>query len=167
MHHRHVGRTAALALVLGMAAAPMLAAQARRTGAERETATVKVALKAPGGAVTADGPGTCTHAGTASIYGVMSEMWMVRQQSGQNSTQLTMWRPRDGKEAMFSLSLSGARDVSISTVRGGTVTGTGTVRFDAKGKGGVFTVDAKGKSGDTVSGTIECSAFSAAVAEGG
>ena len=89
------------------------------------------------------------------------------EQGEGGSTQLTLWRPADGKEDMFSLSVNGSRNISVSTVRGGTVTGSGTVKFQAKDKGGTFTIDAKTKTGETVTGTIECSTFTAAIAEGG
>ena len=111
--------------------------------------------------------GTCTHADKASIYNVMARMWTVQQQGEGGSTHLTLWRPADGREDMFSLSVNGSRNISVSTVRGGTVSGSGTVKFQSKDKGGIFTIDAKGKAGEPVTGTIECSAFTMAVAEGG
>ena len=157
-----------LAFTLGAPAPPARGEQARRpAGSAAADVTVKVALKAGGQTLTSSGPGRCTHADKASIYNVMSQMWTVRQQGDGGSTQLTLWRPADGKEEMFSLSVNGSRDISVSTVRGGTVTGSGTVKFQAKEKGGTFTIDAKAKSGEAITGTIECSAFTAAVAEGG
>jgi hypothetical protein len=155
-------------VAFSLSAATVYGAQARRPAGESAAApTVKVSLSAGGQTVTSTGAGRCTHAGTAAIYGVMSEMWMVNHQAEGRSTQLTLWRPMDGKEEMFSLSVSGAKDVSISTVRGGTVTGSGTVKFQAKDKGGTFAINAKAKTGEAITGTIECSAFSPAVAEGG
>ena len=167
MKHSNVRRGAVLALSLSVPVGLAHAAQARRAGAQTNASTVTVALKAAGQPANGTGPGTCTHAPKASIYGVVSEMWTVRHAAGQDSTQLTVWRPLDGKDPMFSLSLSGGRNIAISTVRGGTVTGSGTVKFEPKEKGGTFTVDAKARDGQAVSGTIQCSAFTPAVAEGG
>ena len=163
-------RTGVLVAVAVGAAAMAQAGQVRRQGGSSTAmVTVKVALNAAGQSLSSSGSGTCTHADKASIYNVPSEMWTVRQQGegAGGSTQLTLWRPADGSEEMFSLSISGAKDISISTVRGGTVTGSGTARFQAKDKGGTFTINAKTKNGDAVNGTIECSAFTPAVAEGG
>jgi hypothetical protein len=168
MNHVQILKNTVLALSLTAATGTVHGAQARRPAGESAAgATVKVSLTAAGQSLTSSGAGRCTHADKAAIYGVMSEMWTVRQQADGRSTQLTVWRPMDGKEEMFSLSLSGAKELSVSTVRGGTVTGSGTVKFQARDKGGTFTINAKAKTGETVSGTIECSAFSAAVAEGG
>ena len=143
------------------------AEQARRPAGGAASATVKVALKAAGEAVEASGSGTCTHAPKAAIYGTLSEMWMVRQQGESRSVQLTLWKPADGKDSMFSLSVNGRKSLDVSTVRGGTVSGSGAVTFKPSGGGGTFTVDAKTRSGEAITGTIECSAFAAAVAEGG
>lgn len=167
MNHVRIFKNTVLALSLSAATGTVHGAQARRPAESAPGATVKVSLTAAGQSLASSGPGRCTHADKASIYGVMSEMWTVRQQADGRSTQLTLWRPMDGKEEMFSLSLSGAKELSVSTVRGGTVTGSGTVKFRAKDKGGTFTINAKAKTGEAVTGTIECSAFSAAVAEGG
>ena len=163
----HKGLRNVMLVVMAASAAAIVDAEQVRRGAQADTVTVQISLKAGGQSVSASGPGKCTHAPQASIYGVMSEMWSVRHQDGDKATQLTLWRPKDGKDAMFSLSLNGGPTIDISTVRGGTVTGSGTVKLQPNGKGGRFTIDAKSKSGEAVTGTIECPAFTAAVAEGG
>jgi len=68
---------------------------------------------------------------------------------------------------MFSLRVNDKSDVNITTVRGGQVSGSGTVKFSPSGKGGTFPVAAKGKAGEPVTGTFKCEAFTAAIAEGG
>jgi hypothetical protein len=141
--------------------------QTRRQGASVPDVSVTVSLKVNEQFMRSSGPGTCTHAPRASIYNVPSEMWTVRQEAETRSTQLTLWRPADGKDEMFSFSLSGGKTINISTVRGGTISGSGTVKLKPGGKGGTFTIDAKTRSGEAVAGTIECSAFTPAVAEGG
>ena len=57
--------------------------------------------------------------GSLTVGSAARQGWTVRQERDKGSTQLTLWRPTDGKEEMFSLSISGPRAVSIATVRGG------------------------------------------------
>jgi hypothetical protein len=157
--------SAVSALVVLLTASSLDARQARRSG----PAQVPVEVNVKGGAetFTTKGDGSCTHAPKASIYNVASEMWMVRHQDGERSVQLTLWKPADGSNAMFSVSLNGARSTTISTVRGGQPSGSGTVTMKPAAKGGTFTIDAKTKEGAAVTGTITCGAFTPAIAEGG
>jgi hypothetical protein len=167
VNHNRLRNGAVVAMALCVATALVRGEQVRRQTPQAENVTVKISLKAGGQSLTSSGPGTCTHAPQAAIYNVPSQMWTVRQQQGEGSTQLTLWRPADGKEEMFNLSLNGGKNINVSTVRGGTISGSGTVKLQPNGKGGTFTIDAKAKSGEAVTGTIECSAFTAAIAEGG
>lgn len=154
-----------LVVALSLATALIHADQVRRQGPA--TVTLDVALKAGGETVAAKGAGSCTHAPKASIYGVMAEMWMVRHSADDKSVQLTFWKPTDGSAPMFSVSVNAAKTTSISTVRGGKVTGSGSVTMTPAGKGGTFTIDAKTQAGQAITGTIKCDSFTAAVAEGG
>jgi hypothetical protein len=143
-------------------------AQVRRPpGQGREPVPVTVSLKIGGGSYSSSTAGSCTHAPTASIYGVLSEMWSVRQQDEGRSVALTMWRSKKDGEETFNLSVNDKKSVRINTVRGGQGSGTGTIKLQPSGKGGTFTVDGKTDAGEAVSGTISCAAFTAAVAEGG
>ena len=114
-------------------------------------------------------PGRCTHAPTASIYSILSEMWSVQQSSEGRSLALTLWRPKNGTGDMVTLSVSGGKSLhQINTVRGGGATsGTGKVTLDKSGAGGTFTIDGKTQEGIAVSGTIKCDAFAPHIAEGG
>ena len=141
--------------------------QVRRQSGTAALVPMEVALKVGSGAYEAKGQGACTHARQASIYNVLSEMWTVRHEADGRSFQLTLWKPKDGSAEMFSLSINGKPQATVSTVRGGQVSGGGTVKFAPSAKGGAFTVDAKDKSGATITGTIKCEAFTAAIAEGG
>ena len=155
------------AIVLTLSAA-FLQAQARRPpGQGREPVPVTVALKIGGASYSSSTAGSCTHAPTASIYGVLSEMWSVRQEDEGRSVSLTMWRSKKDGEDTFNLSVNDKKSVQINTVRGGQGSGTGTIKLQPSGKGGTFTVEGKTKAGEAVSGTISCAAFTAAVAEGG
>jgi hypothetical protein len=116
----------------------------------------------------AKGQGSCTHAPKASIYGVLAEMWSVRQRGdARSSVDLTFWKPSDGSASMFSLSVNHTKSASVSTVKGGQVSGSGTVTLSTAAKGGTFTVAAKTRAGEAVTGTIKCAAFTPAIAEGG
>jgi len=135
--------------------------------AKRPTVPVEVSLKVGQATYSARAAGECTHAPRASIYDIASQQWSARHEEDGRSVQLTFWKPANGSAEMFSLSVSGKPNVSISTVRGGQMSGSGTVKFQPAGKGGTFTVDAKGKAGEPVVGTFKCDAFTPAIAEGG
>jgi hypothetical protein len=94
-------------------------------------------------------------------------MWTVSQNIEGRSAQLTLWRAKKDATETFSLSVNDKKSVTVSTVRGGQVTGSGTVKLQPSGKGGTFTIDAKTASGESVTGTIVCPAFTPAIAEGG
>src|SRR5215204_3896878 len=95
------------------------AAQRRVRGAEKPTLDVTIALKAGADAYQFKGQARCTHAPVAAIYNVVSEQWTVQQADDQRSLTLTLWKPKDGAPAMFSLSLSsGNRSRSVNTVKG-------------------------------------------------
>ena len=157
---------ATLALTVLFAHALVASDQVRRRSGPA-LVPMEVALKAGADAFNAKGEGACTHAPTASIYNVLSEMRSVRHEDGNRSVQLTLWKPADGSAQMFTLSVNGAKSLTISTVRGGEISGSGTVTFAPSGKGGTFTIAAKSKTGETVSGTVRCDAFTPAQAEGG
>ncbi|MDQ3486417.1 MAG: hypothetical protein M3468_01635, partial [Acidobacteriota bacterium] len=133
----------------------------------RATVPLEVSLKVGQGTYAAKGQGTCTYARQAAIYDIRSQQWTARHEEDARSVQLTVWKPVDGSAEMFSLLVNDQSDVNITTVRGGQVSGSGTVKFEPSGKGGTFTVVAKGKAGEPVTGTFKCEAFTAAIAEGG
>jgi hypothetical protein len=129
---------------------------------------VQVSLSVGGKRFDSSAPGTCTHAPVASIYQVMAQLWTARQSTDAGSVNLSLWRPTDGSGDMVSLSLNmGRANSNVSTVRGGTVAGSGKVSLAPSGKGGVFSIDAKAADGAVISGTIKCEAFAPHIAEGG
>jgi hypothetical protein len=129
---------------------------------------IEVSLKVGGASYVTKALGSCTHAPKASIYDVPAQLWSVQQASGERPVRLTLWKPSDGSSSMFSLSVNDPmRSISISTVRGGEVTGSGTVTLAAVAKGGTFTVDARAKTGESIAGTITCAAFTPHAADGG
>ena len=160
-----------LATASAIALAPIIALAATPQGQAAQN--VDISLKAGSGTYIAKGQGSCTHAPRASIYGVLSQMWMVRHQEQGRSFQMTFWKPADGSEPMFSLSLNGKPQASVSTVRDRASAGaaqksdSGTASLASSGPGGTFTINAKTANGQAISGTITCNTFGPAVAEGG
>jgi hypothetical protein len=146
-----------------------LDAQRRVPGQAQTKQAVNASLKVGGNAYESREPGRCTHAPTASIYSIVSEMWSVQQSAEGRSLALTLWRPKDRSGDMVTLSVSsGKSSHQINTVRGGGATsGMGKVTFEKSGGGGAFTIDAKTVDGVAISGTIKCEAFAPHTAEGG
>ncbi len=72
---------------------------------------------------------------------------------------------------MFSLSVAtGGKSYRVNTVKvggGSAVLGSGKVTFTASGAGGTFMINATAANGAAITGTIKCSAFTAAEAVGG
>ena len=165
MSHRSSFTLLTAAVAITFATARMQAGQIRRQGPAQ--VQLEVSLKVGSEAYDAKGQGACTYAPKASIYGVAAEMWSVRQEGDGRSVQLTFWKPSDASASMFSLSVNGAKTTTISTVRGGQVSGSGSVILAPAAKGGTFTVTAKSKTGEAITGTIKCDAFTPAIAEGG
>jgi hypothetical protein len=143
------------------------AGQIRRQTPGPQTVAVTVALKVGNESYSSTAQGACTHAPKASIYNVVAQKWTVIQEADGRSVQLTLWRPANGTDDMLSLSVGGRQNLLVSTVRGGEIAGSGTVKLQPSEKGGAFTVNAKAKSGETIAGTIQCAAFTPAIAEGG
>jgi hypothetical protein len=139
-------------------------AAGQRTTASK-TVPISVDLKVGNEQLQGSGNGTCTHAPQASIYDIRSQMWSAAYQTDKGqSVQLTLWRPIDKSGDMFNLSANAA---TVSTVRKGTPSGSGTVTFEPAGKGGTFRLNAKAANGSAISGSIKCDAFLPHVAEGG
>jgi hypothetical protein len=143
--------------------------QRRPAGQAAAKQGIQASLKVGGQTYESNEPGRCTHAPTASIYQVVSQLWSVQQSSQGRSLTLTFWKPKDGSAEMVNLSVrNGDASHGVNTVRGGGATsGTGKVTFDKSGDGGTFTVEAKTKAGTVITGRITCDAFAPHTAEGG
>ncbi len=161
-----------LGFVVAMTIASAAAARRRIEPAMPADTKVGVAitLQVAGQPYRFEGKAECLHASLASIYGVVSEVWSVRQSDGQKSITLTLWRPRSKSGDMFSLSVAtGGKSYLVSTVSAGEskVQGSGKATFMSSGAGGTFTINATAANGAVITGTIKCSAFAALIAEGG
>jgi hypothetical protein len=147
-----------------------MADQIRRRPAEAEKAatSMQVSLMAGGQRYESSAAGQCTHAPTASIYGVVSELWTAQQSDNGKSLSLSLWQPKDGSKPMVSLTVSsGKSQHRVSTIKGADIVGSAKTQFEAAGKGGTFTVYAKSAEGADIMGTIKCDAFAPHIAEGG
>ncbi len=118
-----------------------------------------------------EGKAACRHAPVASIYNVIAEMWTVQQSDGHRSMTLTLWRPKNKSGDMFSLGVAiGAKSYLVNTVRlsaASAVQGSGKVTLTKSGTGGTFIIKATAANGAAITGTIQCNAFTHAMAEGG
>lgn len=132
---------------------------------------VSIALKVEGQTYAFNGKGECTYAPVAYIFGTEAQQWKVEGNNDQGSASLTLWRLAAGSVDMFSFYVTtGSKSHVVNTVKtsgGGKVDGSGRVTFTAAGSGGTFTIDAETAKGETIAGTMKCSAFSAVVDEGG
>jgi hypothetical protein len=162
-------------IVLSFAVALMMtspaSAQRRTPPARPAEVGVAIRLVVAGQRYQFEGKAACQHAPIASIYGVRAEMWGVQQSDGQRSITLTLWRPKNTSGDMFSLSVAtGAKSYVVNTVTASgesAVQGSGKVTFTTSGAGGTFMINAKAPNGAAITGTIQCSAFTHAMAEGG
>jgi len=142
-------------------------AQVRRAQPEQAQVKITIDLKIGSEPLQSAGSGSCTHAPQAAIYNVRSQLRSVRYSADGRAVQLTLWDPIDGADDMFSLSTTAGTTRTISTVRGGSVVGSGKVTFEPAGKGGTFRVAAAAADGTAIAGTIKCDAFTPHIAEGG
>ncbi len=158
-------------VALTLMTTPALSAQRRMPPAMPAEVDVAITLQVAGQRYHFKGKAACQHAPVASIYNVMAKMWTVQQSDGQRSITLTLWRPKSKSGDMFSLSVgTGAKSYLVNTVRlsgASAVQGSGKVTLTTSGAGGTFTINATAANSAAISGTIQCSAFTDAVAEGG
>ena len=138
---------------------------------EETKVDVSISLKVAGQPYNFSGKAHCTHAPLASIYDTNAQQWRVEHNEGQRSLSLTFWRPAAGSGDMFTLHCRiGGKSYVVTTVKtsgGGAIQGSGKVTFTPAKPGGTFTIEATTANGSAITGTIKCSAFSAAVEEAG
>jgi hypothetical protein len=149
-------------VVLAALATFAIYAQDRPPAAKPAPTIVQVRLMVGSRAFETSGPGECTHTDDGSIYAVPAAIWSVQQSAETGRLTVTLFRPKRGGEMFTLVVWIGDRTHKASTVKtvdGGTVTGSGTVRFAATSAGGTFAVDATADTGARIIGTIACSAF--------
>ena len=143
--------------------------QRRVPGQDKPTVAIETLLQAGGSRIASSAAGRCEHAPLGSIYNVPSEMWRVEQNSdAAGSVTLTLWAPKDGSARMFTLAVSGGNaSHTVQVIKDRPAQGSGSVTLEPAAKGGTFRIDAKSAKGAAIAGTIKCSAFTPAIAEGG
>ncbi len=160
-----------LNIAVALTLTSVASAQRRTAPARPGEAGVAITLQVAGQPYHFEGKAACQQAPEASIYNIMARMWSVQQSSGQRSITLTLWRPRNMSADMFSLSVAtGAKSYLVNTVRAvgaSAVQGSGKVTLTTSGAGGTFQIKATAANGAAITGTIQCSAFGQATAEGG
>jgi hypothetical protein len=143
-------------------------AQRRPAGQAQAKQAMQVSLTVGGQAYQSSEPGKCTHAPTAAIDRIVSQMWSIQQSADGRSVALTVWRPKDGSADMVTLSVTtGKASHRVNTSRGSDTAGSGKVTFEKSGDGGIFTLVAKTNDGTVITGRIKCDALAPHLAEGG
>jgi hypothetical protein len=132
---------------------------------------MQISLQVGGTPYAFTGPGSCRSAARASIYDVQAAMWTVEQDADGKSLTLTVWHPSSGAADMLSLAITtGGKSHRVDTVKvgqRGDVQGSGTVKLDTSGQGGLFTINAVTKDGTKISGTVKCDRFTSQEAVAG
>jgi hypothetical protein len=145
----------------------------RRAAPSNESAGVpmQISLQVGGTPYIFTGSGSCRSTPRASIYDVPAAMWTVEQNAEGKSLTLTVWHPSSGAADMLSLAVTATgKSHRVDTVRvgqRGDVQGSGTVKLDTSGQGGVFAINAVTKDGAKISGTIKCDWFTSEEAVAG
>ena len=160
-----ISMRAALAQV-GMIAA---ATGALSSPARAQAMPVKMTVTVAGKTQELGGTGQCGHEPQASIYGTRAALWLIEYHNGTSRISLSYWRPKaTGAEDQFQLSVTrGSASHVISTVKGGSPTGSGHSTFRPTAMGGRFEVSGKAGDGAPLQVTIECARFGGITAEGG
>ena len=82
--------------------------------------TLSISARLDGKTYQAAGRGNCRHAPTASIYDVPAALWTVEYAGSRDASirqlNLTLWRPKNGTEAQFSISWTQAPPLIEYTV---------------------------------------------------
>jgi len=134
------------------------------------TVSTVMTLKAGDKVYNFNGQGTCTHAPIAAIYGLRAERWTAERTGDAPGATLAVWRPASGSDLVSIAFTIGDTRYAMSTIKvgaNGTTEGSGTIAFARNGAGGTFTVNGTAGNGAKISGTVTCSGFTPAIAEGG
>jgi hypothetical protein len=125
---------------------------------------VGINLEVGGAPFAAKGTGECRYAADASIDRVPGQMWTVRRRDSGQDVNFTLWRLRQGGE-MFTLNVtSGGKMHRVNTIQASPADrrGSGSASISTQGGRGKFSIDAVDDTGVRVTGTLSCSAFTAA-----
>lgn len=152
------------------AATPDTPAPIQSESFSRGTVFMRIVAKVADKTYVAKGMGECASSADASIYEVPATLWHAMYDGGTDprSLNLTIWRPRAGGGDMVGLSiLIGDATHKISTVKGGSIAGSGTPKVQPAGQGGALSVTGVDEHGDAIELSVTCQRFDEVVAEGG
>lgn len=146
-------------------------AQVRRAPGAAAGVPVEVALQVGAKKYTASGQGECKFSEQGSIYDVPASQFFVSHRASSQSSQLTLWSPKDGRPEMVALHISmGGKQYEVDTVKAGAkrdTKGSGQAKMRKSGAGATFTIDAVTQGGEKISGTVKCGGLTPIHAEGG
>ena len=154
---------AIFSMVIAAGAGAGVAAVRQRTPPAKPPAmTVQANLRVGSVAYTANGAGECIFSDRSSMYDAPGSQWGVRHQGTNQSLNLSFWRLAKGGD-MFSLSVTAdGKTHQVNTMQVGPPAnrrGAGTVTFEKRGSGGVFTLAAQAETGAKIAGHLTCSGF--------
>jgi hypothetical protein len=137
----------------------------------RDPVPLSASVVVGGSTATFKGMGECHHTTDASIYEVPASMWTAAHDAKTGDLSylsLTLWQPKSGGGMQISLGVTvGRATYQIATVKGAPIRGSGTATVDLRGQGGSLVVRGATADGQSVLVTVDCSAFTEPVAEGG
>jgi hypothetical protein len=164
--HIEASVAAFLGLVLGVAAETMSPASARA----QQPVPMKVTVTVGGKTETLRGTGRCGHEPRAWLHDKAAALWLAEYPHGDQARRVSLsyWRLAAGDEVQFSVAVYGKTAAHrISTVKGGTLVGSGRATFQPTAQGGRFSITGKTQNGASLQATIECARFGGIAAEGG
>ena len=164
-----IQRKIVLGAAIALAIASAASAQDHGMPGMDEEVSMAIELQIAGRPYRFEGKAECRHEPEAYIYEIPAELWIVQQSDEQRSVMLSLWRPQNKSDEMFSLSVRAhGKSYIVNTIKpSGVVKGSGKMTITSSGSGGTFTINATAADGAPITGTIKCGGFAAVVAEGG
>lgn len=130
-----------------------------------ETVPLQASAVIAGKRFTFAGKGECQHSSAASIYNVPAAMWHAGfsgRADGIARANVTLWQLKSRGAIQISLALqAGGSRYDIMTVKGATLSGTGTGRVERQGTSGTIIVEGQTAGAARIQLSIACSRFTA------
>jgi hypothetical protein len=166
----HVMLSVAL-IVATLAAAPLVAQKKKPQDPDGPDQKVAVTIALQVGTQRYDftGRGVCLLVPEGSIYDAPAAMYSVRQTGDKQRFNMTLYRLKSGGDMVTMNVTIGSTTHSVSTVKLGSssVTGSGSAKLEADGGGGTLTIDAADAKGVEIAGTVKCDTFTRPVESNG
>ena len=160
---------ASMAVVLAVVLAEVGLTMSAAVAHAQQPVPMKVTVTVGGKTETLRGTGRCGHEPRAWLHDKAAALWLAEYpQEPARRVSLSYWRFSTGDEVQFSLVVHGKTAAHrISTVKGGTLVGSGRATFQPTAQGGRFQITGKAQNGTSLQATIECARFGGIAAEGG